>query len=196
MMRDRRAFRGLTLAGMAGAGVVLGHWIAYAVAVPSAHLRSEVLADAGHDYWPLAVKSAVALAIAGLGALTLWLAAGTPPRDGTRSRMFLALLWRLGLAQIIAFTVLEVSERMAIGSPLGTLWHHHLFLVGVAVQIAMAVAGSLVLLGFRRAVIRILAALRARPRRPARVPVLGSVPLLPRRPVLAEPGLGRAPPSS
>jgi hypothetical protein len=195
-MRDRRAFRGLTLAGMAGAGVVLGHWIAYALAVPSAHLRTEILAETGHVYWPLAVKSAVALTIAGMGALTLKLAAGSPPGDESRSRVFFALLWRLGLAQIIAFTVLEVSERMAIGLSLATLWHHHLFLVGLAVQVVMAVAGSLLLLGFRRAVIRVLAAVRrVRPRRAGTVALRPALVRLHHRPVVAEPGVGRAPPS-
>jgi hypothetical protein len=181
---------------MAGAGVVLGHWIAYALAVPSAHLRAEVLADTGHGYWPLAVKSAVALAIAALGSLTLKIAAGPPPRDESRPRVFVALLWRLGLAQIIAFTVLEVSERMAIGLSLGTLWHHHLFLVGLAVQLVMAVVGSLLLLGFRRVVVRILAAMRAVRPRHGGTAALRPIVLGFRRPVLAEPGLGRAPPSS
>lgn len=195
-MRERRALRGLPLAGVAGIGVVLGHWLAYVVALPNGHLRAEVLADAGHAYWPMAVKAGVALAIAGLGALTLRLAAGGPAGEDRRSRLFLSLLWRLGLSQLLAFTVLEVSERVAVGAPLSDLWQHHLFVLGLVVQIAVALAGSGLLVLFSRAVVRILARLRARRARAVSAPTAHLARPFVRASVLSRPGVVRAPPSS
>ncbi len=193
-MRDRRAFRGLPLAGAAGAGVVLGHWLTYLIAVPNANLRTAFLTESGHGYWPIAVKSAVALALAGMAILTLRLAAGGPGEEQPRSRVFAGLLWRLSLAQVVAFAVLELSERLAAGLPMANLFQHHVFLLGVVIQLALAVAGALLLVGWRRAVVRILTALRAVPRAIRVVWVAPSVEPA-RRSAVAEPGLGRAPPS-
>ncbi len=194
-MRERGALRGLPLAGMAGAGVLVGHWLAYVVALPNGHLRAELLADAGHAYWPLAIKACLALVIAGLGALTLRLAAGTPAGDNGRARLFLSLIWRLALAQLVGFTVLEISERMAVGAPLADLWQHHLFVLGFAVQVAVAVAGALLLVLFTRVVVRILAAMRTNLARPVRIMTPGPEPAVIRPRVLELPGAVRAPPS-
>jgi hypothetical protein len=52
----------------------------------------------------------------------------------TGAGLFLSLAWRLAVAQLLAFTVLEVSERLAVHAPLTNLWEHHLFVLGEAVQ--------------------------------------------------------------
>lgn len=193
-MRERRALRGLPLAGMAGAGVLVGHWLAYMVALPNDHLRAEVLTGAGHAYWPVAIKAGVTLVIAGLGALTLRLAAGDPEEDQGPTRLFLSLAWRLGVAQLLAFTVLEISERLAVGAPIADLWQHHLIILGLAAQLAVALVGSLLLVAFSRAVVRVLAALRTKLARPVRILNPGPGPAFVRIAVLARPGGVRAPP--
>src|SRR4051794_30667237 len=65
VMRGRRAFGGLPLFGTAAAGVVIGHWLSYQVAVPDGHLRHHVLLTSGHGHWLMVVKVATALALAG-----------------------------------------------------------------------------------------------------------------------------------
>jgi hypothetical protein len=196
VMRDRRVFRGLPLAGVAGAGVMVGHWLAYTAALPSGHLRAEVLAETGHGYWPLAVKAGLTVAIAAVAALVLRLAAGAPDEGRGRFGLFRSLAARLAAAQVLAFTVLEVSERLAVHAPLANLWQHHLFVLGLAIQLAVALAGALLLVALTRAVVRILEALLSIRARPVRTLAPRVGPPVLRHAVLAQPGVERAPPHS
>src|SRR6266511_4314610 len=68
-MRERRAYRGAPLFGTAAAGMVLGHWVSYRLAVPDPRLRHHVLIATGHGQFALVAKMAVALALAGAGVL-------------------------------------------------------------------------------------------------------------------------------
>ena len=67
-MTRRRPIGGFALAGTASGGVILGHWLAYVAAVPAPTLRAHIMAATGHGYWLGAVKVAVVLAVASLGA--------------------------------------------------------------------------------------------------------------------------------
>ena len=60
--------RRLPLAGAAVAGAVVGHGLAYALAVPEPGRRLALLAGSGHAYWSAAIAAAIVLGLASLGA--------------------------------------------------------------------------------------------------------------------------------
>src|SRR6266511_2456057 len=79
-MRGRRAFGGLPVFGMAAAGVVVGHWISYRLALPDGHLRHHVLLTTGHGHWLFVVKIGAALALAGVATVVARRAGGRDVR--------------------------------------------------------------------------------------------------------------------
>jgi hypothetical protein len=162
-MPQRRTVGGFPLAGVAVGGVVLAHWLAYDLAVPAAHVRAEVLAASGHSYWVLAIKLAVVLGLAALG--TLFLQHVVRPARGWESgqEAFSLIAARLSLLQVVAFTAMEVTERLLVGAPVAHLFHHRIFLMGLALQLIVAVAGALLLMWFGRAAARVSDALHRPP---------------------------------
>ena len=65
---------------------------------------------------------------------------------------------------------MEVTERLVVGAPLAHLFHHRIFLMGLALQLIVAAAGALLLLWLGRAAERVAEALgRPRGPRPAAV---------------------------
>src|SRR5207244_1267218 len=80
-----RARRGLPMAATAAAGVVLGHWLTYVLAIPQGEVRAQILLRAGHGYWIYAMQAAVAMGIVAVGSLVLrhvrFLTEGAPPGD-------------------------------------------------------------------------------------------------------------------
>ncbi len=181
------------------AGVVVGHWIAYVVAVPGAGPREALLAQTGHGYWPTAVALAFVFGAAA--------AAGTVVRHlgrGTRREVFPSTGWeryrttalRLAALQASAFAVQEVVERLHAGAPLGGLGHDGFVALGLAVQVLVAAGLALVLTWLGRTAEAIGRALAEPPRaRRARVRFV-----LPAAPTVAfdvagSARLTRAPPS-
>jgi hypothetical protein len=149
-MHENRVFRGFPLAGMAVVGAVLGHWLSYLLAVPDPHLRAEILSQTGHGYWILAIKAAVLFGFAALGTILVRSFIGStrgqhPPED--RPAM---LALRLAGVQVSAFVAMEAVERTIAGEAFTQMFQHHLLLLGVAIQIAVACVGALVLLWFGR----------------------------------------------
>ena len=135
---------------MALVGVVLGHWLGYVLAVPDPHLRAELLAKSGHGYWLLAVKAAIVFGFATLGSVLVRhvrsRASGEPPvEEGP-----VALALQLAAVQVPAFVAMEAAERLIVGESLTHLFQHHIFMLGVAVQLAVACIGALVLVCFGR----------------------------------------------
>jgi hypothetical protein len=161
-MSERRALRGLPLAGMAVAGVVLGHWLAYAFAVPEPHVRDQILAASGHSYWVLAVKTAVLLGLTSLGSVLVRHLSGRVRGVQPAGERLSWLAVRLGIIQVVAFTAMEITERLFAHVAVGHMLQHHLFLLGLAVQVALAWVGAFVLLLFGRAAARISQALAGR----------------------------------
>ncbi len=154
-MAERRPVRGFPLAGTAIAGVVLGHWLAYATAVPDPRVRVEVLAESGHGYWALAIKAAVVLGFTALLTILLRRLSERVRGETPGPEPFSWLVARLAMLQVLAFTAMEVTERLSVGSPVGSLFRHHLFVLGVASQLLVACAGAVVLRWFSRAAERI-----------------------------------------
>jgi hypothetical protein len=126
--------------GVAGAGLVLGHWLAYAIGTPHAHARDALLHATGHGYLPYATQ--VALLAGALGLAVLFLARFSQ-REGRGSLLFDVTM--LAAVQSIAFIAMEVGERFASGASLHDLSHGHLLTIGLGVQIAVAVVGAGVL---------------------------------------------------
>jgi len=144
---------------MAIVGVVLGHWLAYVLAVPDPHVRTEVLAASGHSYWLLAIKAAVVLGLTSLGTILLRYLLGRVRGDRPADDRLVSVVLRLSFLQVLAFAAMEVTERVAAGAPVGEMFQHHIFLLGLAVQLLISCAGAFVLLWFARAAKRICDAL-------------------------------------
>src|SRR5438093_6239954 len=110
-MRARLRPGALAVTGVAAAGVLLGHWLAYAAAVPGGHSRAQLLAATGHGYLTQVSKIALVLLVSGVGALFLKsfrTSGAAPPRP-------LQIGWRLALIQTFGFVAMEAFERIAVG---------------------------------------------------------------------------------
>jgi hypothetical protein len=185
-MRATPRLRGLPVFGFAVAGLLLGHGLAYLLAVPDSYHRSFVLQRTGHDYLPAAGEAALILLLAGAAAVVAraWMG-----RDRAETEGFASLAGLLALIQVVAFAGQEVLERLVSGSPLGELVHDHVLATGLIVQVAVALVGATLLRLLARASARIATAGVARvpPPRPA----LATSPL-----AAADPLLGRVAPSA
>jgi hypothetical protein len=195
-MNGRRTLRGLPLVGAAFGGVVLGHWLCYVLAMPSAGIRGEVLVATGHAYWLTAVKQAVVLAVVSLAVIALRQfrrvrARGIPEHTGPGS-----LAVRLAGLQVLGFLALEVTERVAAGAPVSSVLAHHVLVLGLLIQVVMAASAALLLSLFARAAGALARALmRARFPRPARR-AFPRPTLMVLRPALVTGSVGpRSPPS-
>lgn len=163
MTRGRGVLRAVSVAGLALAGLVGGHAIGYAIAIPDAHHRSTLVAETGHGYLPAASWIAIVFGLAALGA---GIVRGYVRRTHRRRERFgRAALAMMGM-QALAFVLVEVFERLAAGAPLDTL-SPYLLLVGIAAQLVVGLVAALVLVGLRK----LGSALRAQDFTPAAVPI-------------------------
>ena len=191
-------FGGLVVPGVAAAGVLLGHWLTYLILDPNAHARTEALASSGHGYWSVAVRIGIALSLAALWLVAVRTARGR--RAGrSRTESFAWTYVRLAGAQAVAFAVMELVERVAAHQSLATLVQGGLLPLGMAVQVLIAAAGTLVLVWFARAAERVATAIRrwlaAQPLRVRSVWLRGFDLALGLRRACAGLILARAPPS-
>lgn len=152
---DRR-FGGLVLPGVAASGVLIGHWLTYVLLDPSAHLREEVLAQTGHGYWNLAVQIGTILGASAFTVVAIRVA-GVRSANQSRGGAFGRIFVRLAAVQAIAFSVMEMAERLAGHHAMAALINGGVLPVGIAVQILVAAAGGLVLLWFARTAVRVIA---------------------------------------
>ena len=136
--------RGLPLAGAAVAGAVVGHGLAYALAVPEPGRRLAVLAGSGHAYWSAAIAAAIVLGLVSLGAtLARHFRAGLRTGDRPAGEPLGRLAVRLALLQVTIYLVQELIERAAAGVPLGGPVDGRLLFTGIAVQLLVAAALAL-----------------------------------------------------
>jgi hypothetical protein len=150
------------MAGVAFAGVVAGHSLAYFAALPGGIQRDTYLAQTGHSYWHNALVVALLLEVLGLAVVALrsfraGLRRTLPIRLGARQ-----LAIRLALIQVAVFSALEAGERVASGADVSGMFAHHLFVLGIAIQLVVAVAGVLLLRWLARAAEALGFALRRR----------------------------------
>jgi hypothetical protein len=129
--------RTVATVGVAGSGLVLGHWLAYALGEPQAHARDELLRATGHGYLPYATQVAVLAAALGLAALFLIRLAGRGGRGSfPRDAAVLASV------QCGAFLAMEAGERLLAGASLHDLTHGPLLAIGLGMQLAVALTAA------------------------------------------------------
>jgi hypothetical protein len=181
--------------GAATAGLVLGHALAYLIAIPDPHERAFALQRAGHAYLPALDQAALMLAIAGVAAVVV--RAFARRGDGATER-FGRLGALLVVVQTSAFACQEVLERLVSGAPLGELARDHILLIGLLVQVVVAMVAAGVLWLLARTSARLAATVAIRASLP-RYRSVFALPVTARRPhvaLFATAGSVRAPPSS
>jgi hypothetical protein len=121
------------LSAMATGAVVIGHQIAYLLAVPSGAERSSMLAGTGHAYLPTTTRLCLLAAVAAAGGLFLR-SLTRPGGEPARGPLFRSL----ALVQAGMFVAMELAERLATGSPIARFFSHWILLLGIAVQLLLA----------------------------------------------------------
>ena len=198
-MRWRRVAHRLPLTGVAVAGAVVGHMVAYVLAVPEPTIRVALLGATGHAYWTAAIAAALVLGVASLAAtLGRRFRAGllaSRPQPGEPLGRVAA---QLAGFQVAIYLVQETLERLEAGIAPQALLDRRLLVIGVVVQsaIALLLAALVTLAG--RAAEAVGRALRGSPGRRQRTglpPLLDLVVAWPSRLLAAGRG-SRAPPCS
>lgn len=136
--------------GLISAAAILGaHWVAYLLAAPDPHERTQLLLSTGHGYWPVAVTLAVAAGVFGLFSFVSHRVG--PERHSSRTSIFAYALPRFLVLQVGGFAAMEVAERVASGHSFGASdLLATTFLVGIAIQVlaSFLTALFLVLIAF------------------------------------------------
>ena len=144
-MRDGRRSPALWLGGLAAAGAIAGHHLAYEVASSGAHHKERLLAATGHRYFGWCAALALGVLLAALASFfsSRLRAAGTGERP---LRLGLRLVPRLVPVQIGVFLAREAADRVvgAGGGLDGLLAESHVQ-IGVAIQAAAALCAAGVL---------------------------------------------------
>ena len=132
--------RRITALGVAATGLVLGHWLAYALGTPRAPARDELLRATGHAYLPYITQVALLAGALGLAALFLTRLTNREARGS-----FVGNVSKLATVQCTAFVTMEIGERLLSGAPLHDLTHGPLLAIGLGVQLVLAIVGALIL---------------------------------------------------
>ncbi|MEX1262374.1 MAG: hypothetical protein WEE66_00340 [Actinomycetota bacterium] len=139
-MRGLQPRRTLATVGVAGAGLVLGHWLAYAIGAPHADARAQLLGETGHGYLPYATQVALLAGAVALVAMSL----SRLTHRATKGA-FTGDVAKLAAVQAAAFLAMEIGERLLSGALLQDLTHGPLLAIGLGVQLAIATLGAYIL---------------------------------------------------
>ncbi|MEX2586530.1 MAG: hypothetical protein WD602_00860 [Actinomycetota bacterium] len=140
-MISPRLTRTAALPAVGLAGLLAGHRLTYLHLDPT----GEVLAATGHGYLgPAGVTAAVLAAMAGV----FWLSLGSMRRRQLDPPV-MALLATLSIIQVLGFGLQEILERALVGAPMTGLMP--VFLLGIPVQLAVAVLATLLAVGLYKA---------------------------------------------
>ena len=146
-----RGLRRFPVFAVAAAGVLIGHWLTYALLLAQPARREAVLSATGHGYLRLASVTVLVLILLALGSAVMCaLGAGSDPAGASRAGRIRRLFPRLWLLQGLTFAGVEVVERLIAGAPLGVLLGRVL-LVGLLVQALAAAVGAVLLHALHRA---------------------------------------------
>jgi hypothetical protein len=154
-MNERRIIAGRPLTALAAVGVLIGHWIAYWLAVPNPTLRESILVATGHSYWMTALKIGVVLGVTAFVMIGLRTISTGGGYQGRTKDAFVWAGLRLAAIQMVAFVGLEVAERAVIGDPVAQIFANHLLVVGLATQVIVAALVALVSVCLARIVRRL-----------------------------------------
>jgi hypothetical protein len=162
-VRPKAAF---LIGAQASAGVLLAHWLSYAIVAPQSHHRERLLEATGHVTPPFLVALCLGIVV-GVGAF-LAIARGADRKIPSARDGYFAHLIRLSLLQVSAFVALELVERALVHSD-SMLVTEPAVILGIALQVVSAFVGSWVVVALRRALSALVRVLRPRPPRAARV---------------------------
>jgi hypothetical protein len=155
MVRTRGISRGLRrfpVFAVAAAGVLIGHWLTYALLLAQPARREAVLSATGHGYLRLASVTVLVLILLALGSAVMCaMDARSDPAGALRAGRVRRLFPRLWLLQGLTFAGVEVVERLVAGAPLGDVLLGRVLLVGLLVQALAAVVGAALLHVLHRA---------------------------------------------
>jgi hypothetical protein len=143
----------LPLAGAGVVGAAVGHSIAYLMVAPQGRTRAALLAGTGHGYWSTVVAAEIVLGLL-VVVSTIVRRFGDGLRRAPRApgeEPWAWLVARLGLLQTTIFIVQEVLERTVSGNPVSLVVSDRLLVVGVLVQLLVAVVVATVLVWLGRA---------------------------------------------
>ena len=143
----------LLLGGMAAAGIVAAHLLAYLFAVPDPHDRVHVLDSTGHGSWSYLAAVCLGLLVAGL----LRYIAGSFRGDRGLSAPFLAVAGRLAVLQLGGFLGLEALERLTVDHLTSGFFAEPAMQLGIVLQLVIALVGALMLMLLTRAIRSVLA---------------------------------------
>lgn len=183
----------LWLGGLAAGGVAIAHAAAFLLAAPNPHERELLLQATGHGAWPLIVTVAMGAAVASLAGFVV--SRLRDDRASPSSVRYRATVVRLLLLQVVGYLVLEALERLATAHDLAGFLVEPVILIGVAVQVPVALAGAGLLVVVVRIVDRLVL---------LRASLLPSAPISPwpvldagvlRTRISADPANPRGPPS-
>jgi hypothetical protein len=183
----------LWLGGLAAGGAALAHVLAFVGAAPDPLRRGRLLEETGHAAWP----AIVSVALAALVVALVRFAVGRIRQD---DRLRPGALWRLTAGrlmalQVLGFVALEAVERLASGHALGQVLGEPVVLIGVALQVVVALGGAALLVLLARVVDRLTRLLHTLPRAPRALGQPGAWDgTLPRPRLVAGPLNPRGPP--
>lgn len=145
----------LWLGGLAAGGVAIAHLVAFVLVAPDPHEREMLLAATGHGAWPIIVSVATGAAVAALARFGISRLRDEPSSFPTVS--YGVTVGRLFFLQVLAFLLLEALERLATGHALAaSLLLEPVILIGLAVQVPVAMAGAGLLVMLLRLVDRLV----------------------------------------
>lgn len=121
--------------GLAAAGVLAAHGVAYRIAEPDAARREHLLEHSGHGYWDVPLLGSLCVALILVGFLGRVLA-GSARCDAPPLALF-------ALAPPLGFTVQEHAERLIHHDALVATAFEPAFLVGLALQLPFALVALL-----------------------------------------------------
>ena len=149
----------LLLGGMAAAGIVAAHLLAYLFAVPDHHDRVHVLESTGHGAWGYVAALGFGLLVAGLLRYVVKSFRG----DGELTAPYFAIAARLAGLQLGGFVAIEAWERLSVDHSTSGLFSEPAIQVGILLQVVIALLGALALMVLTRAIRSVLAR-RSQPR--------------------------------
>lgn len=142
MGRDLR--KRLSLAGPAGAGIVVAHWVAYATSAGDAHEHAHMVAGA-HRFFPYVAAIALGSLVFALSRFVTSLVGSRPDLAGPSS--FVHLWSRLAYLQVIGFLALEALERtLFVHGPSPTMLLEKPVVIGFILQVVVGAISALLLL--------------------------------------------------
>ncbi len=143
---------GAWIVGVATAGALVGHACTYALVQPDGGARQSLLAATGHAWVHIANEAGAAIAIVAVTAAVL----GRLARRRAADVAAVSVFGRLAALQVVSFVAMEIGERAWAGVPLGGAMANGVLVLGVVVQLMIALAAAAVLSHLLRSVDRLV----------------------------------------